>query len=63
MEGEVYLRETQQLWQYNLSKAASAHPLVGNYANLDEAIASSYQPSQDQTHKACSDTWSIQPWT
>ncbi|KRX11664.1 hypothetical protein T07_14311 [Trichinella nelsoni] len=30
-------------------------------SNLEEGIASTYQPSRYQTHKVCKGTWSIEP--
>jgi len=31
--------------------------------NQEEEIASIYRLSQDQRHKACTNTWNIEPWT
>ena len=39
-------------------------PRYGSHTpNLEEVIASTYELSRYQTHKVCTSTWSIKPWT
>lgn len=45
----------------NYKATITYHQKLFSKTNLEGVIASTYQPSQDQTHKGCTGTWSTGP--